>query len=86
MGKDRNEIFNRDKIQKKGYVFLSFARKFGDKYGKKIDGYFNKNWYICCKTASKRVVQKTAEAIKLLQPIKQRKQNKITFHQSKGSQ
>ena len=35
----------------KGYGFLSFARKFGDKYGKKI-----------MDTASKRVVQKTAEA------------------------
>ena len=38
----------------KGYSFLSFARKFGDKNGKKLMD--------TAKTASKRVVQKTAEA------------------------
>ena len=38
----------------KGYGFLSFARKFGDKYGKKLID--------MAKTASKRVVQKIAEA------------------------
>ena len=27
----------------KGYGFLSFARKFGDKYGKKINKYCNKS-------------------------------------------
>ena len=27
----------------KGYGFLSFAGKFGDKYGKKINGYSNKD-------------------------------------------
>ena len=50
----------------KGYGFLSFVRKFGDKYGKKINRYCNKNWSRCCKncfTASKRVVKETAEAI-----------------------
>ena len=29
----------------KGYGFLSFARNFGDKYGKKINEYSNKNRY-----------------------------------------
>ena len=33
----------------KGYGFLSFGRKFGDKYGKKINGYCNKNWNRCNK-------------------------------------
>ena len=27
----------------KGYGFQSFARKFGDKYGKKINGYEDRN-------------------------------------------
>ena len=39
----------------KGYGFLSFARTFGDKYGKKLMN-------TAAKIASKRVVQKTAEA------------------------
>ena len=33
----------------KGYGFLSFARKFRDKYGKKINEYCNKNRDKCCK-------------------------------------
>ena len=33
----------------KGYGFLSFARKFDDKYGKKINGYCNKNRNRYCK-------------------------------------
>ena len=33
----------------KGYGFLSFARKFGDKYGKKTNGYCNRNKSRCCK-------------------------------------
>ena len=33
-----------------GYGFLSFARKFGDKYGKKkTNAYCNKNRKRCCK-------------------------------------
>ena len=48
----------------KGYSFLSFARTFGDKYGKKIMDTARKTWIDAAKTASKRVVQKTAEAIK----------------------
>ena len=48
----------------KGYSFLSFARTFGDKYGKKLMDTARKAWLDATKTASKRVVQKTAEAIK----------------------
>ena len=46
----------------KGYVFLSFPRKFGDKYGKKLIDTATKIGMDAAKTASKRVVQKTAEA------------------------
>ena len=46
----------------KGYEFLSFARKFGHKYGKKIMDTATKTGIDVAKTASKRVVQKTAEA------------------------
>ena len=41
----------------KWYSFLSFARNFGDKYGKKLMGTATKT-RIDAKTASKRVVQK----------------------------
>ena len=46
----------------KGYGFLSFARKLGDKYGKKLMDTATKTGIDAAKTASKRVVQKTAEA------------------------
>ena len=46
----------------KGYGFLSFARKFVDKYGKKLIDTATKTGIDAAKTASKRVVQKTAEA------------------------
>ena len=46
----------------KGYGFLSFARKFGDKYGKKLMDTATKTEIDVAKTTSKRVVQKTAEA------------------------
>ena len=39
----------------KGYSFLSFSRKFGERYGKKL-------MENTAKTALKRVVQNTAEA------------------------
>ena len=45
-----------------GYGFLSFARKFGDKYGKKLMNTPTKTGIDAVKTASKRVVQKTVEA------------------------
>ena len=45
-----------------GYGFLSFARKLGDRYGKKLIDTATKTGIDAAKTASKRVVQKTAEA------------------------
>ena len=44
----------------KEYGFLSFARKFGDKYGKKLRDTATKTEIDAAKTASKRVVQKPA--------------------------
>ena len=46
----------------KGYGFLSFARKCGDRYGKKLMDTATKTGIDGAKTASKRLVQKTAEA------------------------
>ena len=45
-----------------GYDFLSFARKFGDKYSKNLMDTATKTGIDAAKSASKRVVQKTAEA------------------------
>ena len=45
-----------------GYGFLSFARKFGDKYGKKLIDTATKTGIDAVKTTSKRVAQKTVEA------------------------
>ena len=45
----------------KGYGFLSFAKKFGDKYGKILMDTATKTGIDATKTVSKRVVQKTAE-------------------------
>ena len=45
----------------KCYGFLSFTRKFGDKYGKNLMDTATKTGIDAAKTASKRVVQKTAE-------------------------
>ena len=45
-----------------GYGSLSFARKFGDKYGKNLMDTAIRKKIDAGKTASKRVVQKTAEA------------------------
>ena len=60
----------------KGYGFLSFARKSGDKYHKKIMDTATKTGIDAAKTASKRVVQKTAEAAGAL--IGNEKADKIT--------
>ena len=54
-------MLNRTKIYVKGYGFLSFAKTFGDKYGKKFMDTATKIGIDGAKTASKRVVQKTAE-------------------------
>ena len=45
----------------KGYGFLSFARKIGDKYGKKLMDTATKTGLYAAKTTSKRAVQKTLE-------------------------
>ena len=45
-----------------GYGILSFARRLGDRYGKKLIDTATKTGIDAAKTASKRVVQKTAEA------------------------
>ena len=46
----------------KGYGFLSISRKCGDKYGKKLIDTATRTGMDAAKIASKRVVQKTAEA------------------------
>ena len=46
----------------KGYGFLSFAKKFGNKYGKKLMDTATKTGIDAARTASKRVVQNIAEA------------------------
>ena len=45
-----------------GYGFLSFAKKFGNKYGKKLMDTATKAGIDFTKTTSKRIVQNTAEA------------------------
>ena len=45
-----------------GHGFFSFAKKFKDKYGKRLIDTATKTGIDAAKTASKRVVQKTAEA------------------------
>ena len=55
---------------------MPFARKFGDKYGKKLMDTETKTGMDAAKTASKRVVQKTAEATGDL--IGNKKADKIT--------
>ena len=46
----------------KGYGFLSFAKNFGNKYGKKLMDTATKTGMDAAKIASKRVLPKTAEA------------------------
>ena len=58
----RYSIEQRFRKYVKGYGFLSFARKFDDKYGKKLMDTASKTGIDAAKTASKGVLQKTAEA------------------------
>ena len=46
----------------KGYGFLSFVRKFNNKYGKKLIDTATKTEIDAAKTASERIAQKTAKA------------------------
>ena len=48
----------------KGYSYLSFARKFGDKYGKKLMNTATKTGIDAVQTASKRVVQWSSNEVK----------------------
>ena len=84
-----------------GYGFFSFARKFGDKYGKKLMDTATKTGIDAAKTASKRIVQKTAEATgdlignKIADKItsvgkskskeKKIKDKRFIFHQKRGN-
>ena len=56
----------RDRIYVKGYGFLCFAKNIGknvsNKYGQKIINTAKKSTTDATKTASKRAIQKTAEA------------------------
>ena len=60
----------------KGYVFLSFVRRFGNKYGKKLIDTAEKIGIDAAKSASERVAQKTADATGYL--IGSKIANKIT--------
>ena len=62
----RYPIEPRDRIYKKGYGFLSFAKNMGkslsNKYGQKLFNSAKKSTRDSIKTASKRAIRKTAEA------------------------
>ena len=62
----RYSIEPRDRIYVKGYGFLSFAKNMGkrlsNKYGQKLFDSAKKSTAGAIKTASKRAIQKTAEA------------------------
>ena len=58
----RYSIEQRFRKYVKDYGFLSFARKSGDTYGKKLMDTATKTGMDAAKATSKRVVQKTAEA------------------------
>ena len=58
----RYSIEPRDRVYMKGYGFMSFARGLSNKYGKKLVGTAKKSTTDAIITASKRAIQKTAEA------------------------
>ena len=62
----RYSIEPRERIYVKGYGFLSFAKSMGknlsNKYGQKLLDSAKKSTTDAIKTASKRAIQKTAEA------------------------
>ena len=62
----RHSIEPRDRIYVRGYGFLSFAKNMGkslsNKYGQKLLDSAKKSTTDAIKTASKRAIQKTAEA------------------------
>ena len=85
--KMRYLIEPRDRIYVKGYGFLSFAKSMGkslsNKYGQKILDSAKKSTTDVIKTASKRAIQKTAEAISDL--IGNKIADKITSFSKKKS-
>ena len=58
----RYSIEPRDRIYVKGYGFLSFAKNMTNEYGQKLFDTAKKSTTDAIKTASKRAIQKTAEA------------------------
>ena len=58
----RYSIEPRDRVYVKGYGFMSFARSMSNKYGKKLVDTAKKSATDAITTASKRAIQKTAEA------------------------
>ena len=58
----RNSLEPKYRKYVQGYGFLSFARKFGDKYCKKLTNTATKTGIDSAKTTTKRVIQITAEA------------------------
>ena len=58
----RYSLEPRDRIYVKGYGFMSFARSMSNKYGKKLVETAKKSARDAIKTASKRAIQKSAEA------------------------
>ena len=58
----RYSIEPRDRVYVKGYVFMSFARSMSNKYEKKLVDTVKKSATDAIKIASKRAIQKTAEA------------------------
>ena len=58
----RYSIEPRNRIYVKGYGFMSFARSMSNKHGKKLVDTAKKSTTDAIKTASKRAIQKNAEA------------------------
>ena len=58
----RYSIEPRDRVYVKGYGFMSFVRSMSNKYGKKLVDTAKKSATDAIKTASKRAIQKIAEA------------------------
>ena len=58
----RYSIEPRGRVYVKGYGFMSFARSMSNKYGKKLVDTGRTSATDAIKTASKRAIQKTAEA------------------------
>ena len=60
--KKRYSIEPKDRIYVKGYGFMCFTRSMSKKYGNKLVDTAKKSATDAIKTASKRAIQKTAEA------------------------